>query len=236
LTGTIAALRVVGAVVVSSIEKADDSILGLVNSYFNQVGVVLGKIPRDKLEQVIYRIEAARWMGQVVFICGNGGSAATAIHFASDLSKGALAANKPPIKSRALCENISLLTAWSNDVSYDDVFTKCMYGWIKPMDVLIAISGSGNSKNILNAVDVARDTGVTTIGFVGFDGGKLKNKLDICITVPCYSMEQVEDMHLILCHLITACLREIRPENKTVLYFMHGLYLDPSYSGSTRPS
>jgi D-sedoheptulose 7-phosphate isomerase len=222
------------AVVVGSINKADDSILGFVNSYLSQVSVVLSKIPLEKLERVVCCIEAARWMGQVVFICGNGGSAATAIHFASDLAKGALAANKPPIKARALCENISLMTAWSNDVSYDDVFTKCMCAWIKPKDVLIAISGSGNSKNILNAVDMARGMGVTTIGFTGFDGGKLKNKVDICITIPCYSMEQVEDVHLLLCHLITTCLREIRPENQTVLYFMHGLYLDPSYQGATK--
>lgn len=219
-----------------SVDKADDSILGFANSYLNQVGVVLSKIPLEKLEQVICRIEATRCMGQVVFICGNGGSAATAIHFASDLAKGALAANKPPIKARALCENISLMTAWSNDVSYDDVFTKCMYAWIKPMDVLIAISGSGNSKNILNAVDMARSMGATTIGFAGFDGGKLKNKVDICVTIPCYSMEQVEDVHLLLCHLITTCLRGIRPENQTVHYFMRGLYLDPSYSVSTKRS
>jgi len=191
----------------------DKSVLESMNSYLAQVADVLGKLPVEALEQMIYRLEEARWKRQQVFVCGNGGSAATAIHFASDLAKGALAVNKPPIKARSLCENTSLITAWANDASYDDIFTQCMEPWIKSEDVLIAISGSGNSRNVINAVGMARAVGATTIGFTGFGGGKLKDMVDICITVPSDSMEQIEDVHLLLCHLITSCLRKSRPED-----------------------
>ena len=190
----------------------DKSVLESMNSYLAQVADVLGKLPVEALEQMIYRLEEARWKRQQVFVCGNGGSAATAIHFASDLAKGALAVNKPPIKAESLCDNIALLTAWANDVSYDEIFIQGMAPWIKAGDVLIAISGSGNSQNVLRAVDFGRAIGATTIGFTGFEGGKLKDMVDICITVPVDSMEQIEDVHLLLCHLITTCLRNMPPE------------------------
>jgi D-sedoheptulose 7-phosphate isomerase len=96
-------------------------------------------------------------------------------------------------------------------VSYDEIFAQRMAPWVKPGDVLIAISGSGNSQNVLRAVDLARAAGATTIGLTGFEGGKLKGMVDIAITVPCDSMEQVEDIHLLLCHLVTTCLRNIPP-------------------------
>ena len=94
-----------------------------------------------------------------MFTCGNGGSAATAVHLACDLAKGAIAPGKPGIKTLCLCENISLVTAWANDSSYDDVFALQMAPWIKPGDVLIAISCSGNSPNVLSAVGRAREAG-----------------------------------------------------------------------------
>ena len=191
----------------------DASILESIDSYVAQVADVLGRLPAEAVEQVICRLEEARWKGQQVFVCGNGGSATTATHFASDLAKGASASNKPPIKAESLCDNIALLTAWANDVSYDEIFTRRVAPWIRAGDVLIAISGSGNSQNILNAVDTAKAAGATTIGFAGSNGGKLQNRVDICIKVPSSSMEQTEDVHLLLCHLITTCLRKIAPNN-----------------------
>jgi len=180
-------------------------------SYVAQVADVLGKLPVEALEQVVRRLEEARYNGQQVFTCGNGGSAATAIHFASDLAKGTLGANKPPIKAESLCDNIALLTAWANDASYDEVFSQVVGPKIQRGDVLIAISGSGNSQNVLNSVDKARAVGATTIGLTGYNGGKLKDRVDICVTVPSRRMEQIEDVHLLLCHVITTCLRTIRP-------------------------
>lgn len=193
----------------AAVVRADGSVLESVNSYLAQVADVLGRLPVEALERMIHRLEEARWKRQQVFICGNGGSAATAIHFASDLAKGALAVNKPPIRAESLCDNIALLTAWANDVSYDEIFAQRMAPWVKAGDVLIAISGSGNSRNVLKAVDLARAVGATTIGFTGFEGGKLKGMVDISVTVPCDSMEQVEDIHLLICHLITTCLRNV---------------------------
>jgi D-sedoheptulose 7-phosphate isomerase len=190
----------------------DTSVLEGIDSYLAQVADVLGRLPVEALERMVYRLEEARWKSQQVFTCGNGGSAATAIHFASDLSKGALAPDKPPIKAESLCDNIALLTAWANDVAYDEIFAQQMTPWVKPGDVLIAISGSGNSANVLRAVDVAKAAGATTIGFTGFNGGKLKGMVDICITVASDSMEQIEDVHLLLCHLVTTCLRNTPPE------------------------
>ncbi len=187
-----------------------------VTSYLAEVENVLRRVPVDKLVQVIYRLEDARWKGQAIFTCGNGGSATTSIHFASDLAKGALVPDKPPVKARSLCDNIALVTAWGNDVSFSQVFAQCMEAWISSGDVLVAISGSGNSPNVLNAVDLARSAGATTIGFTGFEGGQLKEKVDICITVPCDSMERIEDVHLLLCHLIITCLRAIPVERISI--------------------
>jgi D-sedoheptulose 7-phosphate isomerase len=166
-------------------------------------------LPVDSIAKAISRLEEARWKGQAVFTCGNGGSAATAIHLACDLAKGAMAPGKPPLKALSLCENISLVTAWANDASYEDIFVQRLAPWVEAGDVLIAISGSGNSPNVLNAIALATAAGATTIGFAGFAGGKMKDMVDICITVPCDSMEQSEDVHLLLCHVLTNCLRTL---------------------------
>ena len=190
----------------------DDSLSEAMSSYLSQVADILENLPLEMVEQVIYRLEEARWKRQQVFTCGNGGSAATASHLACDLAKGALAPNKPPIKVLCLSDNVSLLTAWANDVSYDEVFSQRMNPWIESGDVLIAISGSGNSQNVLNAVDKARAVGATTIGFTGFDGGKLKDMVDICLIVPSHSMQQIEDVHLLLCHFMATCLSRMPEE------------------------
>lgn len=164
-------------------------------------------LPMGELEQVIGLLDEARWARRTVFTCGNGGSAATAIHFAGDLAKGAMAPGKPSIKALSLCENISLVTAWANDASYDDIFAERLAPWARAGDVLIAISGSGNSPNVLNAVRLARAVGATTVALTGFKGGRLKDMVDVCVTVPCDCMEQIEDVHLLVCHLVTTCLR-----------------------------
>ena len=187
----------------------------LANSYIAGVMDAIRELPVAELEKVILRLEEARYKGQRVFTCGNGGSATTAVHFSADLQKGARAEGKPTIDSECLCDNLARFSAWSNDTSYAEVFVGAMKPKVTRGSVLIAISGSGNSPNVLNAVKAARDLGATTIGLTGFDGGKLKGLVDICIVVPSYSMEQVEDVHLILCHLFTYCLRNM-PAMETV--------------------
>jgi D-sedoheptulose 7-phosphate isomerase len=108
----------------------------------------------------------------------------------------------------SLTDNVPTLTAWSNDSSYEDVFAEQMVNFIQPRDVAFAISGSGNSPNVLKALALARRVGAVTVGLTGFQGGKMKNLLDCGIVVPADNMQQVEDCHLVLAHLIFLDLRE----------------------------
>ncbi len=147
--------------------------------------------------------------GRTVFTCGNGGSAANASHLAQDLNKGT---NPDGIGARmrtiCLCDSVPKLTAWSNDVSYEAVFSAQLVDLGQQGDLLIAISGSGNSRNVLNAVDVAHDLEMRTWGVTGFDGGKLIGSAHRCIHVPCDHMGQVEVVHDALFHWLTDYLHE----------------------------
>ena len=195
-----------------SVDKSlavDTPIEKAIDAYLDQVAGLLMMMPREPLRRTFQRLQEAQRLGQKVFICGNGGSAATATHFACDLAKGTLAPNRPRLKVMSLCDNVSLLTAWANDVSYDEVFAENGAAWMEAGDVLVAISGSGNSRNVLRAVSLARAVGATTIGFVGSSGGRLKDRVDICVRVPGGCLEQVEDIHLVVCHLLALCLRSL---------------------------
>ncbi len=186
------------------------SISDTIKGYISDISTTLGGLPVDKIVESVDLLERARLKGSKVFIFGNGGSAATASHFANDLSKGAICEGKPRMKAFALTDNIPLLTAWANDTSYENIFAQQLENYVDPGDIVIGISGSGNSPNVLEGVKVAQKKGATAIGFIGFDGGKLKSLVDIAIIVPSHSMEQVEDIHLLLEHVITTCLRGVR--------------------------
>ena len=180
----------------------------IIETYLSEVGATLGKLPVDMTAQVVEIIETARARGKRIFTFGNGGSAATASHFASDLSKGAISPGKPRIKAFALTDNVPLLSAWANDTAYENIFAEQLENLVDTGDIAIGISGSGNSQNVLNGVRVAKAKGASTIGFIGFDGGKLKSLVDLAVVVPSDNMEQVEDIHLLLAHIITTCLRK----------------------------
>jgi D-sedoheptulose 7-phosphate isomerase len=180
----------------------------IIKKYLSEVSATLEKLPVEGIAQVVELLGQARLNRKRVYIFGNGGSAATASHFASDLSKGAISQGKPRIKAFALTDNVPLLSAWANDTAYENIFAEQLENFIEGGDIAIGISGSGNSQNVLNGVKVAKAKGATTIGFIGFDGGKLKELVDIAIVVPNHNMEQVEDIHLLLEHVITTCLRK----------------------------
>ena len=181
----------------------------IIRQYFSEVGATLEELPVERIAEVVeVLLQEAQMKGRRVYIFGNGGSAATASHFASDLSKGAICEGKPRIKAFALTDNVPLLSAWANDTAYENIFAEQLESFVEPGDIAIAISGSGNSPNVLNGVKVAKARGATTIGFIGFDGGKLKDMVDIHVVVPSYNMQQVEDIHLLLGHVITTCLRK----------------------------
>ncbi len=179
-----------------------------VGTYLTELQETLTMLPVEQVEQVIaILLETARW-GRKVFIFGNGGSAATASHFACDLAKNTVVPQAPRFRVIALNDNVPLITAWANDSDYSNVFAAQLSGLVDADDVVIGISCSGNSPNVLNAMNVARQQGAFTIGFTGDQGGRLKESVDLCIRVPSPKIEQQEDVHLILEHTICAAIRE----------------------------
>jgi len=180
----------------------------IIEDYLTDVSTILASLPIGALTRVIDVLEEAREKGNSVFLFGNGGSAATASHFACDLAKGAICFGKPRLRAYALTDHMPLLSAWANDSAYEHVFAEQLENFIQAGDIAIGISGSGNSANVLNGISVAKAKGATTIGFIGFNGGKLKDLVDIPIVAPIHNMEQAEDIHLLLGHVITTCLRE----------------------------
>jgi D-sedoheptulose 7-phosphate isomerase len=179
-----------------------------VETYLEQLQEMIANLPAGLIDQVINILLKNVQSGGKVFICGNGGSASTASHFACDLAKNTVVSSAPHFRVIALTDNMALMTAWANDTAYDHVFAAQLDPLVQPEDVVIGISCSGNSANVLNAMDVAHQHGATTIGFTGDQGGRLKDMVDWCIQVPSPRIEQQEDAHLILEHCICAAIRE----------------------------
>ena len=188
-----------------------------IRTYLFDMALTLDKLPVDRIIRVVEVLNDARGKGKRVFTFGNGGSAATASHIACDLAKGAAGNDRPGLRAFSLNDSIPLTTAWANDTDYENIFSARIVGITDPGDVVIAISGSGNSPNVLNGVKAARIRGATTIGFSGFDGGRLPSLVDIAIVVNNHVMEQVEDVHLLLGHIITTCLRQAEPKQTEVM-------------------
>ncbi len=178
-----------------------------IQQYIQQIQTTLDRLPLPPIAEAIDVLLSANYVGSTIFTVGNGGSAATASHLAGDLAKGTITPGRPRFRVIPLTDNVPLMTAWSNDVAYEHLFAEQLANLINRGDVLVAISGSGNSANVLRAVQLARQSGGITIGLAGFDGGALQHMVDVPIVVPCYCMEQIEDVHLILCHLICTQLR-----------------------------
>jgi D-sedoheptulose 7-phosphate isomerase len=179
-----------------------------VSAYLADTRAALDALSPDEIQTLVAELQRASAEGRQVFIIGNGGSAATASHFACDLAKTILGR---PIDRRAklfrvisLVDNMALITAWANDFSFDDVFAEQLRLLGQPGDVLVAITGSGNSPNVLAAVDVAKQLGIRTVGLLGFDGGLVKDRLDTCVVVHSDHYGHIEDMHMMLVHLTTA--------------------------------
>lgn len=178
-----------------------------VSQYIASLQPVLADLAGVDFRQVEAILLHAREEGRNVFIIGNGGSAATASHMANDLNKGAAVAGQRRFRALALTDNVPLITAWANDTRYEQIFVEQMANFIRPGDVLIAISGSGNSPNVIAALEWARGEGAVTIGLTGGSGGRLLGLVDCCLLVPSNRMEQIEDMHLVLAHAICVSVR-----------------------------
>jgi D-sedoheptulose 7-phosphate isomerase len=177
-----------------------------VSSYLAALSQALSALPREPLAQIAQLLLDAAREGQTVFIFGNGGSAATASHFACDLAKTASTPGLPRLRAIALTDNVPLLTAWGNDASYEVVFAEQLRTFVRRRDIVIAISASGNSPNVLAGVEAAREAGAVVVGITGFSGGKLQALCDICLVVPSNEYGPVEDLHMIFVHAVTASL------------------------------
>ncbi|NJM05340.1 SIS domain-containing protein [Candidatus Gracilibacteria bacterium] len=176
------------------------------NRYLSQMSLTLQQLPREPLADISHAIWETYLRDSTIIVCGNGGSAATASHFACDLAKWTLRPNARRVRALALTDNIPLMTAWSNDASYADVFLEQLITHYRPGDMVFAISGSGNSANVLRAVDWANHCGANTVGITGFDGGKLARLARIALRVDNYVMPQVEDVHSTICHALAVNL------------------------------
>lgn len=177
-------------------------------SYFQRVAAVLPNIPDEPVQDIIRVMQDAQALGRRIFMFGNGGSAANASHIVNDLVKSIVQPGQPRYKVFCLSDNTPLLTAYANDVSYDEVFAAPLAALAEPGDIAFALSGSGNSPNVLRGMEAARELGLTRIGLTGRDGGKLAPLCDIAVIVPTDSMQIIEDAHLVILHAMFLALME----------------------------
>lgn len=180
--------------------------MSMILEYLELVNKALKDLPEDKIKTVIDTLKAAHADGRQVFLLGNGGSAATASHIAEDLQKGIKESSGKRFKVMALTDATPLICAWANDNGYDCVFAEQLDSFLEPGDVVIAISGSGNSPNVIKAVEKANDMGAITIGWSGFAGGKLAQIAQQSIVANSDNMQRIEDVHMVLGHLVFSCL------------------------------
>ncbi len=181
--------------------------LELIDGYLNHLNEVIIALPRQPLVEILKLVRQAWLEKHNIFIFGNGGSAATASHMVCDLIKNTRQPDRPRLKVIGLADNMPTFSAYANDEGYDQVFAEPLESLGEAGDLAIAISGSGNSPNVLRAVQTARRKGITTIGLTGFAGGKLKDLVDVCLIAPSNSIEHVEDLHMVIDHLLTNALR-----------------------------
>ncbi|MBW2059713.1 MAG: SIS domain-containing protein [Deltaproteobacteria bacterium] len=181
----------------------------IIEEYVRQVTETISRIPVEKIERVVNMIYQAYARDRQIFILGNGGSASTASHFCCDLGKGAVVDGKRRLRVVSLNDNTALLTAYANDFGYESVFVEQLKNLIQRGDVVICITGSGNSPNVLRAIQFANERGAQTIGFLGFGGGKAMEIVTEHVTVDNSNYGQVEDVHMLLCHLVSQYFRDM---------------------------
>lgn len=180
-----------------------------IRQYIVELKDTLDLLPLGQIDKAIQVLHEARLNGRQIFIMGNGGSASTATHFVCDLSKNTRKTGWPHFKVLGLNDNMASFSAYANDEGYASVFAQQLACFVQPDDVVIGISTSGNSPNVLEAVQLANEVGAFTIGFTGFGGGKLGPMVDLDLHVPSHCIEQVEDIHLMLEHLMVSVLRQL---------------------------
>jgi len=176
-------------------------------TYFLYVESVLRRLPFGVIDRVADALWNAYRGNRTLYVFGNGGSAALASHCACDLGKGTVVNGNRRFRVISLTDNVPLMTAWANDACYDDIFAEQLGAFISKDDIALAISGSGNSPNVLKGLRSAREAGAFTIGLTGFQGGQMKALCDLCVIIPSENMQVIEDLHVSVSHAIFSAIR-----------------------------
>ena len=179
-----------------------------VSSYFGQLSRMMNELDHASVENAIGLIKQKWIEGKNVIVCGNGGSAMTASHYITDWNKMAHLATGRSFRGVSLSDNMGLITAYANDISYDDVYSEQVKNLMDPEDLVIAISGSGNSPNVVRALEVANERGGVTLAICGYDGGKVKQIAQHVLHVPSFDMQICEDLHFVFGHMVMKSLCE----------------------------
>lgn len=171
-------------------------------SYFAETARVIQAIGDAEVEALAAVMESAWRDGRRIFCCGNGGSGSLASHLACDLNKNCNAPGGRRFKIVPLTDNLPTIMAYANDICYEDIFVEQLINLFEPGDVVLGISGSGNSENVIRALRYAREQGGTTLGFIGYGGGRMKELCDHAVVVDSHDMQHCEDAHTVLMHLL----------------------------------
>jgi D-sedoheptulose 7-phosphate isomerase len=184
--------------------------------YIDELRGILERLDHVMVDRFTEAIWRGYEQGRTLFIFGNGGSAALASHLATDIGKGTVGGERARLRVMALTDNVPLMTAWANDSGYEHIFSEQLRGLVQKGDLVFAISGSGNSKNVVLGLEAAREAGATSMVLTGFDGGRVKELCELCLIVPSKNMQHVEDVHLCASHAIFTAVRErmMRPSGE----------------------
>jgi D-sedoheptulose 7-phosphate isomerase len=177
-------------------------------SYLSTVEGILREVDADKLEEIIDVIYRGYSEDRQIFLMGNGGGAATSMHFTCDLNKTAIVPGRRRMRAISLSDNTSLVTAWANDTNYTNIFGEQLVNFARPGDLVIGFTASGMSVNIVNGIALANELGCETVAFVGFDGGTVGAIAKHVLHIQSNSYQHIEDVHLLLCHVITNALQD----------------------------
>jgi len=178
-----------------------------ITAYFDNVVEVIANMPFAAVGRIVGVLMQAYESNRMIYLFGNGGSAALASHFACDLGKGTASGSGKRFQVLAFTDNVPLMTAWANDARYEDIFAEQLINFVQPSDIAFAISGSGSSPNVLKALRVAHEAGAFTVGLTGFQGGDMVDLCDLCVIVPSDNMQIIEDLHLSVTHAVFTALR-----------------------------
>lgn len=179
-----------------------------VSDYLSKLGLLLAAIDTAQVARVVELLLECWQNNRRLVFCGNGGSGSTSTHMVCDFQKNIWLDGGKPFEVVSLTDSPALLLAWGNDTDFTNVFAGQARTWLRKDDILIAISGSGNSQNVLEAVKVAKEVGAISVGLCGYGGGKLAGVSDIALVADLRNMQLVEDVHMILCHVLFSALRD----------------------------